>query len=302
MPQGYFDDEAYMHPKIVAAGDAAVGLWFRSILFSRHNRTKGKVPKNFARGAVRGAVAALLRENLWEKDVDGDGYLIHGYEEWYWSEAERSERGKKAAAARHAKTNGEPPPGATSSATSRATSTACRSAPSSVHQPPTTGVPVGEIPESSSDVGPRPDDDEFSESGPHDRVLAEVWRLIADARLRDRLQPEVVAREGVVARPDSWLAETVRTSSRAHLAAARRLLDAKPELLPHEIAAELEPALFEHDPVAARERQLSGAHRYGVMVRDVYDELTAVEDIANRFGDDELRDAALKGYRGESAA
>ena len=76
MPWFKVDDTLPMHAKIVAAGNAAVGLWVRCGAWSMQQLTDGFIPTAIARQfGTRGEAKKLVDVGLWiEKD---DGYLFH---------------------------------------------------------------------------------------------------------------------------------------------------------------------------------------------------------------------------------
>lgn len=78
MPWFKVDDTLAFHAKIVAAGNAAVGLWARAGAWSMQTLTDGFIPTHMARQlGTRAEAKRLVDVELWiEKD---DGYLFH---EW----------------------------------------------------------------------------------------------------------------------------------------------------------------------------------------------------------------------------
>jgi len=72
------DDTFAFHSKVVAAGNAAVGLWCRAGAWSMQQLTDGHVPKHIASQlGTRTEARRLVDAGLWvEKD---DGYEFH---EW----------------------------------------------------------------------------------------------------------------------------------------------------------------------------------------------------------------------------
>lgn len=91
MPWFAVDDSAHTHPKMVKAGNAAVGLWMRCGSYAAQHLTDGIVP-----GAIAGMygtgpqIAKLVKLGLWHaaghtclrcpQPADGD-YLMHEYHE-----------------------------------------------------------------------------------------------------------------------------------------------------------------------------------------------------------------------------
>ena len=87
------DDTFAIHPKVVQAGNDAIGLWTRAGAWSSQQLTGGKVPAYMVPvlGGSESQVRSLVRVGLWEESEDG--YQFHGWEEWQPdSEAERARR------------------------------------------------------------------------------------------------------------------------------------------------------------------------------------------------------------------
>lgn len=81
MPYFPVDDQASFHPKIVAAGNAAVGLWTRAGAWSKNHATGGFVPEQIARSmGTKGEIKKLVEVALWD-DVLG-GYFFHDWEHY----------------------------------------------------------------------------------------------------------------------------------------------------------------------------------------------------------------------------
>lgn len=83
------DDSAHMHPKVIAAGNAALGLWLRCGAYSAQHLTEGAVPGLVAKQYGTAPQAAkLVKVGLWhEADHDcprcpqpavGD-YIVHDF-------------------------------------------------------------------------------------------------------------------------------------------------------------------------------------------------------------------------------
>lgn len=70
------EDTFYDHPKIIAAGNAAVGLHVRGLSYACHHMTDGKIPRSFLKGQLKTAERLVLY-GLWERD--GEDYRIHDY-------------------------------------------------------------------------------------------------------------------------------------------------------------------------------------------------------------------------------
>lgn len=70
------EDTFYDHPKIIAAGNAAVGLHVRGLSYACHHMTDGKIPRRFVQGCLKTAERLVLF-GLWARD--GEDYIIHDY-------------------------------------------------------------------------------------------------------------------------------------------------------------------------------------------------------------------------------
>ena len=80
MPWFRIDDILAFHPKVLAAGNAAVGLWVRAGAWSMQNLTDGFVPHAAAKQiGSRSEAKRLVDCGLWiEKD---DGYEFHEWDQ-----------------------------------------------------------------------------------------------------------------------------------------------------------------------------------------------------------------------------
>lgn len=81
MPWVKLDDSFYSHPKVVAAGAEAVGLYVMALTYASHHLTDGHVPSAWVREKV-GARAAKLASSLVEHALwseNGTGWVIHDY-------------------------------------------------------------------------------------------------------------------------------------------------------------------------------------------------------------------------------
>jgi hypothetical protein len=86
MPWFKVDDTFAMHPKVLMAGNSAVGLWVRAGSWSMQQLTDGRVPTLIARQFGSPADAKrLVDTGLWV-EVD-DGYEFH-----QWAERQPSRR------------------------------------------------------------------------------------------------------------------------------------------------------------------------------------------------------------------
>ncbi|PXX65408.1 hypothetical protein DFR70_104472 [Nocardia tenerifensis] len=96
MPWFQVDDQLGFHPKAVAAGNAAMGLWVRAGSWSMQQLTEGFVPAAIVRGLGSAAQAKKLVEvGLWTT-ADG-GYRFHDWAERQMSKAEIEDRRRKRA-------------------------------------------------------------------------------------------------------------------------------------------------------------------------------------------------------------
>lgn len=78
------DDSMAMHPKIIAAGNAAIGLWTRCGSWCAQTLSDGFVPRSIARSfGTIGQCKALVKAGLWI-EVEG-GYQFH-----QWSERQQT--------------------------------------------------------------------------------------------------------------------------------------------------------------------------------------------------------------------
>ncbi|MFC5184392.1 hypothetical protein [Actinomadura harenae] len=74
------DDTLAFHRKVVAAGNAAMGLWVRAGSWSAQQLTDGFVPKHMVASlGTRGQAEKLVAVGLWEH-AEG-GYVFHGWNE-----------------------------------------------------------------------------------------------------------------------------------------------------------------------------------------------------------------------------
>lgn len=81
MPWFKVDDTLAMHPKVVGAGNAAMGLWVRAGSWSAQQLTEGRVPRAMLPvlgGRARDA-AALVDTGLWV--TTDDGWAFHQWDE-----------------------------------------------------------------------------------------------------------------------------------------------------------------------------------------------------------------------------
>lgn len=81
MPWFKVDDGLAFHSKVIAAGNAAMGLWLRAGAWSMQQLTDGWVPTDIARLLGTPAEAKrLVKAGLWE--AKEDGYCFHEWEQY----------------------------------------------------------------------------------------------------------------------------------------------------------------------------------------------------------------------------
>jgi hypothetical protein len=77
------DDAFWSHPKIVKAGNAAIGLWIRCGTYCNQHETDGFISAAVARQlGSAGLAARLVEAGLWIKSDDPCGYLMHDYADY----------------------------------------------------------------------------------------------------------------------------------------------------------------------------------------------------------------------------
>ena len=88
MPWFKVDDRLAMHPKVMRAGNAAMGLWVRAGSWSAQNGTDGLIPAALlaSLGATRNQAEALVKAHLWTSEPDG--YRFHDWSEYQPSAAD----------------------------------------------------------------------------------------------------------------------------------------------------------------------------------------------------------------------
>jgi hypothetical protein len=76
------DDQMAFHPKMVKAGNEAVGAWARMIAYASAHLTDGFVPRDVAL-AIAGS-KKLLDKMVTDRllDADGDDYRVHNFLDW----------------------------------------------------------------------------------------------------------------------------------------------------------------------------------------------------------------------------
>jgi len=120
MPWARIDDAFDDHPKVLAVlehetGLAAIGLWTLCLTYAHRNtlkrgKTPGLIPSHLPRRYFgpggRELAAILVKEGLWEALAEGEGWMIHDFDQYLPSEKTsnaRSEAGKKGAESRWGK-------------------------------------------------------------------------------------------------------------------------------------------------------------------------------------------------------
>lgn len=73
-----FDDAFWSHPKVVRAGNEAVGAFVRMVCYCSQYLTDGAVPAATAREIARPKILERLVE-VGLLEADGDGFRVHGY-------------------------------------------------------------------------------------------------------------------------------------------------------------------------------------------------------------------------------
>lgn len=124
MAWGRMDDGFDDHPKTVAVleddmGLTAIGLWTLCWTWAHRNtRKRGQVPgripyalpRRYAGPEARVLAEILVKENLWEVRAEGDGWMIHDFDQYLPTaelRATRAEAGRKGAEARWGKRDDE---------------------------------------------------------------------------------------------------------------------------------------------------------------------------------------------------
>lgn len=98
MPWFQVDDQLSFHPKAVAAGNAALGLWVRAGSWCALHMTGGFIPRDIARSMGSPAqIKKLLDVVLWTDEEDG--YQFHQWGDRQLSKEEIEERRRKRAEA-----------------------------------------------------------------------------------------------------------------------------------------------------------------------------------------------------------
>jgi hypothetical protein len=94
MPWFRLEDSFYANPKVMAAGNPAIGLWVRAATWSAAQLTDGHIPAHIARGlGTKREADALTTARLWVP-CDGE-FVIADWLEYQPSALEVKERRKR---------------------------------------------------------------------------------------------------------------------------------------------------------------------------------------------------------------
>lgn len=87
------DDQLSFHPKVIQAGNAAMGMWVRAGAWSQAHLTEGHIPTEQAKALGGVALAKkLVAAGLWIADDERGGYLFHEWDSRQMSADEIAER------------------------------------------------------------------------------------------------------------------------------------------------------------------------------------------------------------------
>lgn len=91
MPWVKVDDSLAFHPKVLAAGNAAMGLWVRAASWSAANLTDGLIPADMiaALGGTRPVANRLVKAGLWCSEPGG--FRFHDWLDYQPSAAQVAE-------------------------------------------------------------------------------------------------------------------------------------------------------------------------------------------------------------------
>ncbi|UTN91707.1 hypothetical protein SEA_STORMINNORM_53 [Gordonia Phage StorminNorm] len=158
------DDNFHHHPKSLAAGNAALGLWARAGSWSSSNLTSGFIPRQIAHQmGTKSQIVRLLNAGLWHEV--SDGYQFHEWDERQPSksdvEADREANRKRQAryreaqrAKRDAEAEKESKPGARNGVTRNGSNGVTRGERNGVtndpHTRPDPTIPTNYSPKSAS--------------------------------------------------------------------------------------------------------------------------------------------------------
>ena len=92
MPWFKVDDNFSLHPKVIDAGNAAVGLWVRCGAWSAAHRTEGHIPTKVAyQFGSKKEIDTLLAARLWEI-ADSTGFTMPDFLQYNPSKEEDEQR------------------------------------------------------------------------------------------------------------------------------------------------------------------------------------------------------------------
>lgn len=119
MPWFVVDDSAHSHPKLINAGNAAIGLWMRCGSYAAQHLTDGIVPSAVAAMyGTRPQAEKLVRLGLWHRAGHGCGrcihpvpgdYVMHDYHRYNPTRRQVLERRARAAEKKRKQRANEPP-------------------------------------------------------------------------------------------------------------------------------------------------------------------------------------------------
>lgn len=91
----FLDDRSWCHPKVVGLSDRAFRVWVQSIAYSSGMLTRGHLTDAQQKlvGATPKIREELLGAGLW--DLNGDGVVIHEWEEKNGRRDDRRERERR---------------------------------------------------------------------------------------------------------------------------------------------------------------------------------------------------------------
>jgi hypothetical protein len=77
------DDAFWAHPKVMEAGNAAIGLWLRCGSYAAQHLTDGFIPAAIAKHlGSAGLARRLVTAGLWEPVDNPCGYLMHDWADY----------------------------------------------------------------------------------------------------------------------------------------------------------------------------------------------------------------------------
>lgn len=93
------DDQLSFHPKVIQAGNAAMGMWVRAGAWSQAHLTEGHIPAEQAKALGGLALAKkLVAAGLWDTDDERGGFQFHQWDARQMSAEEIKERRNKRSA------------------------------------------------------------------------------------------------------------------------------------------------------------------------------------------------------------